>query len=135
MNGRTVYLDTSAFVKLIVAEPESGALHERLRRWPDRASATLLRTETVRALRRSGNDHLVGKARRLFGAINLVRVDEPLLDRAGDLGPPELRSLDAVHLAAALSLGPDLGVLVTYDGRLREAALSQGLDVESPGGT
>lgn len=135
MNGRIAYLDTSAFVKLIVAEPESAALRERLRRWPDRVSATLLRTETLRALRQSGNDHLVGKARRLFGSISLVRLDEPLLDRAGDLGPPELRSLDAVHLAAAMSIGPDLGILVTYDGRLREAALFQGLDVESPGRT
>ena len=132
MSGRTRYVDTSAFLKLIVAEPESVALRTRLRRWPDRASATLLRTETVRALRRSGNDHLVGNARRLLRAIHLVRIDEPLLDRAGDLGPAELRSLDAIHLATALSIGPELGVFVTYDGRLREAALSQGLDVESP---
>lgn len=132
MSGRAAYLDTSAFVKLIVAEPESEALRARLRRWPERASATLLRTETIRALRRSGNEHLVGKARRLFGSILLIRLDEPLLDRAGDLGPPELRSLDAVHLAAALSIGPDLGVLLTYDDGLREAALWQGLDAESP---
>lgn len=59
-------------------------------------------------------------------------LDEPLLDRAGDLGPGELRSLDAVHLAVALSIGPDLGAVLTYDVRLREAALSQGLEVESP---
>ncbi|MHB1488819.1 MAG: PIN domain-containing protein [Acidimicrobiales bacterium] len=103
-----------------------------LGRWPDRPSATLLRTETVRALRRSGHDHLGGQARRLFGAIRLVRLDEPLVDRAGDLGPAELRSLDAVHLAVALAIGPDLGVVFTYDARLREAALAQGLDVESP---
>ncbi len=132
MNGRAAYLDTSAFMKLIVAEPESAALRARLRRWPERASATLLRTETVRALRRSGNDHLVGKARRLFSAIRLVRLDEPLLDRAGELGPTDLRSLDAIHLAACLSIGPDLGALFTYDERLREAALFHGLDVESP---
>lgn len=61
VSGRVAYLDTSAFLKLIVAEDESEALRSRLRRWPDRASATLLRTETVRALRRSGNEHLVGK--------------------------------------------------------------------------
>ena len=132
MNGRTAYIDTSAFVKLIIAEPESEALVTRLRRWPDRASATLLRTEAVRALRSSGNDHLVGNARRLCRAIHLVRLDEPLLDRAGDLGPAQLRSLDAVHLAAALAIGPELAVFITYDARLREAALSQGLDVESP---
>lgn len=132
MNGRAAYLDTSAFVKLLVTEPESAALQARLQRWPDRASATLLRTETVRALRRSGNDALIGKARRLFGGIVLLRIDEPLLDRAGDLGSAELRLLDAVHLAAALSMGPDLGVVLTYDVRLREAAVAQGLSVDSP---
>jgi predicted nucleic acid-binding protein len=132
MTGRAAYLDTSAFVKLIVAETESVALRDRLRRWPERVSAALLRTETVRALRRSGNDRLVGDARRLFATITLIRVDEPLLDRAGDLGPVRLRSLDAIHLAAALSVAPDLGVLFTYDGRLRSAALAEGLDVESP---
>jgi predicted nucleic acid-binding protein len=86
----------------------------------------------VGALRISENDHLVANARRLFRAIHLIRLGEPLLDRAGDLGPSELRSLEAVHLAAALSIGPELAVFVTYDGHLRDAALSQGLDVESP---
>jgi len=132
MNGRAAYLDTSAFVKLVVVESESAALGARLRRWPVRASATLLRTEAARALRRSGNDHLVGQARRLFQGLALIRLDEPMLDRAGDLHPADLRSLDAVHLAAALSIGPDLAVLLTYDDRLRAAAVAQGLDVESP---
>lgn len=132
MSASTAYLDTSAFVKLLVAEPESARLHERLRRWPDRVSATLLRTETTRALRRSGNAHLVGPARRLLTTVHLIRLDEPLLDRAGDLEPDALRSLDAIHLAAALSIGPDLAVLITYDERLRDAALAQGLLVESP---
>jgi uncharacterized protein len=132
MNGRAAYLDTSAFVKLVVPEPESAALRRFLMRWPERASATLLRTETVRALRRSGHDNRVGVARRLFSAIRLVRIDEPLLDRAGDLDPRELRSLDAIHLAAALAIGPDLGVLLTYDDRLAEAARQRGLVVQSP---
>ena len=132
MSGRIAYLDTSAFVKLIVAEPESDGLRTSLRRWPERASSTLLRTEASRALRRSGNEHLLGTARRLFAALHLVRLEEPLLDRAGELGPAELRTLDAVHLAAALSIGADLGALFTYDNRLKEAAISQGLDVLSP---
>lgn len=132
MSASVAYVDTSAFVKLIVAEPESAALAARLRRWPDRASATLLRTETVRALRRSGNGQLVSHARRLLAAIALIRLDEPLLDRAAELDPTELRSLDAIHLAAAMSIGPDLAVIVTYDDRLCDAALQAGLRVESP---
>jgi predicted nucleic acid-binding protein len=132
MNGRAAYLDTSAFVKLVVPELESAALRRFLMRWPERASATLLRTEAVRALRRSGHDSRVGVARRLFSAIRLVRIDERLLDQAGDLDPRELRSLDAVHLAAALAIGPDLGVLLTYDDRLGDAARQRGLVVQSP---
>jgi predicted nucleic acid-binding protein len=132
MSARAAYLDSSAFVKLVVAEPESAALAARLQRWPDRVSATLLRTEAIRALRRSGNDHLVANARRLFAAVSMIRLDEPLLDQAGDLRPSGLRALDAIHVAAALSVAPDLGVLFTYDERLREAALAQGIDVESP---
>lgn len=132
MSARAAYLDTSAFVKLLVTEPESEALRARLRRWPDRVSSTLLRTETARALRRSGNAHLIGQARRMFTAVHLIRLDEPLLDRAGDLEPADLRSLDAVHLAAALSIGSDLAVVITYDTRLQQAAFAQGLEVESP---
>jgi uncharacterized protein len=104
MNGRLAYLDTSAFVKLVVAEPESGALRRAIARWPERTSATLLRNEAVRALRRSGHDSRLGAARQLLGAMRLVRLDEPLLDRAGELDPRELRSLDAVHLATALAV-------------------------------
>jgi len=132
MNGRVAYFDTSAFVKLVIAEPESAALQRSLLRWPERASATLLRTEAIRALRHAGHDTSVGVARRLFGALHLVRLDEPLLDRAGDLTPPGLRSLDEVHLAAALAIGPDLAVFLTYDERLGQAARAAGLVVDSP---
>ena len=132
MSGDTAYLDTSAFLKLLVVEPESGALRDRLARWPTRASAMLLRTEYARALRRSGHHHLVADAHRLLGTLHLVRLDEPLLDRAGDLDPVGLRSLDAVHLAAALAIGPDLGAIFTYDERLGDAARARGLSVEAP---
>jgi predicted nucleic acid-binding protein len=132
MSGRVAYLDTSAFVKLLVAEPESAALERFLGRWPERTSATLLRTEAVRALRRSGYDQRVGAARRLFEGMRLIRLDEVLLDRAGELDPRELRSLDALHLATALAVGADLGVLLTYDERLGEAARQRGLTVQSP---
>jgi predicted nucleic acid-binding protein len=133
MNARSAYLDTSAFLKLIVAEAESAALRRFLLRWPEHVSAALLRTEAIRALRRSGYDARVGAARRLVRAMRLMRLDEPLLDRAGDLHPARMRSLEAVHLAAALTLGSDLGVLVTYDQRLAEAAREHGLPVHAPG--
>ena len=132
MNGRTAYLDTSAFVKLVVAEPESSALRRYLVGWPQRVSAALIRTEAVRALRRAGYEHRVGAARRLLGGMTLIRLDEPLLDRAAELDPREMRSLDAVHLATALAIGSDLGVVVTYDARLADAANQLGLTVSAP---
>jgi hypothetical protein len=62
----------------------------------------------------------------------VVRVDEPLLDRAADLEPGELRTLDAIRLAAALEIGQDLGVMIAYNIRLRAPAQAYGLAVESP---
>ncbi|HTX81195.1 MAG TPA: type II toxin-antitoxin system VapC family toxin [Streptosporangiaceae bacterium] len=132
MAGAVAYLDTSAFVKLVVAEPESSALRRAITRWPQRASSTLLRTETIRALRRSGNTGQIPAARRLLRGVSMVRADEPLLDRAADLEPDELRTLDAIHLASALEIGQDLGVMIAYDIRLKAAAQAYGLAVESP---
>jgi uncharacterized protein len=133
VTGRVAYLDSSAFVKLVVAEPESGALRHALERWPECASSTLLRTETARALRRSGNAQHLPQARRLLRSVHLMRVDEPLLDSAANLDPPDLRTLDAIHLAAALRLSTDLGVMFVYDSPLSQAAEAYGIDVESPG--
>ena len=70
-------------------------------------------TRQVRALRRAGYDSQVGAARRLLGTMRLIRLDKPLLDRASELELREMRSLDAVHLGAGLTIGSDLGVLVT----------------------
>ncbi len=133
MAGSVAYLDTSAFLKLLVAEPESTALRRAISRWPQRASSSLLRVETIRALRRSGNAEHVPAARRLLRGVSLLRIDEPLLDRAADLEPGELRTLDAIHLASALALSQDLGVMIAYDIRLQAAAQAYGLPVESPG--
>jgi predicted nucleic acid-binding protein len=132
VSAKTAYLDTSAFLKLVVADRGSVALQRALTHWPDRVSASLLRTEAVRALRRAGRTEQVGAARRLMRGLTLVRLDEPLLDRAAELEPLGLRSLDALHLAAALTVGPDLGVFLTYDLRLAEAATNAGLVVDSP---
>ncbi len=125
------YVDSSAFLKLVVAEPESAALANYLTRWPRWASSALLRTEAMRAARRHHPRYL-GPVRGQLAAMDLVQMTEPLLDHAATLNPPELRSLDAVHLAAALSLGSDLGVFVAYDERLAEAARQQGMTVRSP---
>lgn len=101
-----------------------------LRRWPQRASCGLLRVEGVRAVEPHGPE-AVARARRALRRLALVRLDDELLDAAADL-PSELRSLDAIHLAAARALGADLGALVTYDRRMAGAAAELGMPVVAP---
>jgi predicted nucleic acid-binding protein len=129
-SDRVVYLDSSAFVKLVVPEAESAALRRRLRKWPRRASSGLLRVEAVRAVRPSG-PAAVRTARRQMARLHIVEVNRPLLDAAANLAPP-LRSLDAIHLAAAQSLGDDLEVVITYDQRMAAAARVLGMVTAAP---
>ena len=132
-NARIAYLDTSAFLKLVVVERESPALRRFLLAWPQRTSAAIILTEAVRALRRAGYVQLVGPARRLLRAMPLISLGGSLLDGAAEIDPPGLRSLDALHLAAASRLGSELGILITYDERLAAAAREHGMPVGSPG--
>jgi uncharacterized protein len=132
MSAEVAYLDTSAAVKLLMIEPESPALRRWLRGRPERASAALLRVELVRVVRRAGLPRLIPEARQLLAGVHLIRLDDALLDRAGDLDPTELRSLDSIHLAAAASLGDDLAAVVSYDDRLLAAAASMGLPTATP---
>jgi uncharacterized protein len=127
-----VYLDASAFVKLLVQEPESHSLRTFLARAPkERASSALLRTEAVRAVRHLGPKAVAG-ARSALRRIDLVSLDDRVLDQASILEPKILRTLDAIHLATALALGDDLRTLVTYDERMIEGASLLGLPSDSP---
>ncbi len=126
------YLDTSALVKLVVAEDESGALRSWLTS-ADRVpvSCDLTRTELLRSVRRRAADRLV-QARQVLESVTLLAVTAATFDEAGRLDPASLRSLDAVHLAAALRLGDDLEAVVTYDDRLADAARANGITVVAP---
>ena len=128
-----IYLDASALVKLVVAEPESGALLAFLRSRPDRLSSALSLTEVPRALRRARFSGVVRRrAQRLLARLALVDVDRRILSAAAALEPPALRTLDAIHLATALVVREDLAGLVTYDRRLAVAAERLDLDVLAP---
>ena len=126
------YLETSAAVKAVLAERGSTAI----RRWlAPRAesvfSSDLLRTELLRLARRSAPE-LVGQARTVLDSITLIALSTETYERAALLEPRQLRSLDALHLAAAMESGPDLLGIVTYDDRLSEAARAIGVQVVSP---
>jgi uncharacterized protein len=128
-----LYLDTSALVKLVVLEPESLALRRYLGEFPadTRFVAALARTELVRAVARQGRIDIIEHARRVLARLDVLALSTRLLDVAAMLAPPELRTLDAIHLAAALT-APDLRAMVTYDSRLAEAAVDAGITVVGP---
>lgn len=119
-------------MKLIIDESESPALT----RWMDAAepallSSDLLRTEVLRATRRVA-PWAIGRARKVLAALTLLTLPTSQFERAGELGPELLRSLDALHLAAALELGDALEAIITYDERLGAAAAHHGLAVIAP---
>lgn len=128
-----LYLDSSALVKLVQRESESGALRKYLRRYraDSLTVAALARVEVVRAVATAGGG-AVAKARRQLGRCESVVLDRALLDRAATIAPGQLRSLDAIHLAAASALGTDLRALVAYDDRLLAAADALGLPTARP---
>jgi uncharacterized protein len=127
------YLDTSAAVKLVVDEPGSRAMNRWARANAGRiVSSDLLRTELLRTVRRGAPEHMPA-ARAVLDAIVLLNLPAPTFERAGGLDPHGLRSLDSLHLAAALELGDELDGLATYDVRLSEAAVLHGITVIAPG--
>ena len=130
----TYYADTSALVKLVAPEAESAAL----RAWIAEnalmlASAAIARTELLRAIRRAQVDEeALTRGRDLLARLLLIDATDDVLDRAGTLDPATVRSLDAIHLAAALALGDELDGIVTYDDRMADAARGLGIIVLAP---
>lgn len=128
-----IYLDTSALAKLIVDEVESDALAA----WLDERAGDVLctssiaRVELLRAARRRSAE-TVPAALALLAEIALSPLDAPVLEIAALLEPATLRSLDAVHLASATTLGSGT-TFVAYDGRLLATARGVGLQTAAPG--
>ncbi|MDO8389052.1 MAG: type II toxin-antitoxin system VapC family toxin [Actinomycetota bacterium] len=129
------YVDTSALTKLVVAEPETKAL----RAWfaaADRqpVASDLTRTELLRAVRRAAPGRMV-HARAVLDSLVLLQATTDTFEAAALLDPTLLRTLDAIHLATALTLGDELEGLVAYDDRLAHAAQALGILVLHPGAT
>lgn len=127
----TVYLDSSAIVKLVVLESESEVLRSYLREHPVRVSCGLARVEVIRAVRDHGQQ-AISRAGRVLETISLLRLDDLLLDEAAALPGASVRSLDAIHLAAASALGTSLAEVVTYDRRMADVAHELELPVSAP---
>ena len=129
--GEIAFVDTSAYVKLVLGEPEAPALGRALRDWSTHVGSALLRVEAERACARHG-EQWVARARTGLGGYALLPLDDGVLAAAAGLRPAGLRTLDAIHLATALSIGRRLGVLFSYDDRLCDAASAAGVPVARP---
>ncbi len=123
------YLDSSAIFKLVREESETAALSRRLATLEGQHSSELAAVEVVRRARSRGSAD-ERAARQILDALALRAIDAEVINCAGTVGAPALRSLDAIHLATAVLLEPD--VFISYDRRLNDAAAAAGLTVEAP---
>jgi len=125
-----IYADTSALAKLLIAEAETPAL----RNWVSRQEARLVTNSVgvveLRRLAARVSQQALGAATVLLGRIDRLALTPAALALAGEM-PPEVRTLDALHIASAAEL-LDLQVVLTYDRRMAEAAARYGLPVDSP---
>jgi predicted nucleic acid-binding protein len=126
-----IYLDTSALLKLIFPEEGSAAVTKVLSEDVDMVSSELLLVEARRGTARRAP----GRRPRLdllLGRVELIQLSGALLESASRLPDPMLRTLDAIHVATALSVRSDVTTLLSYDQRLLDAAAAHGLPTAAP---
>lgn len=125
-----IYVDTSALGALLIDQPESPALLDWLDHTPAAlVSSDLLETELRRIAVRESLDQ--SDVTALLDGVALAALDRAVYRSAGFLPMPYSRTLDALHLEAAIRL--DASAVLSYDRRFGEAARSVGLDVIAPG--
>ncbi len=128
-----LYVDSSALVKLVIREPGSVELRD-LVQGRELVASEIALVEFPRAIRRTPataiRDRLLVTT---LSGLAVIVMSEAVLELAASLKPPQLRTLDAIHLASALRIRRDLEAFVTYDRQLGQAARDQGLPVASPG--
>lgn len=126
------YIDTSAFVKLVASEQESEAVAAAIdQQWPNLVASEILAVEAFRAALRHGSEAPT-QVTRLLRRVVLLPLSPGIRESAYRIGPPELRALDAIHLATALSQDARASAIFTYDARLAQASTDAGLRVLAP---
>jgi predicted nucleic acid-binding protein len=129
-----IYLDSAALVKLIRLERFSPELVNWLNERPGvpLVCSALAEVEVPRAIRKAAPEALPAVPATLARLYRL-EIDAAVRSAAAALMDPNLRTLDAIHVATAVSVGPELQAFVTYDQRLLQVAGNLGLPVASPG--
>ena len=126
------YIDTSAFVKLLAPEQESEAVAKAIDHdWPNLVASEILAVEAFRAALRRGGE-VPAQVSRLLRRVVLLPLSQATREAAYRVGPTELRTLDAIHLATALSQDARASAIFTYDTRLAQASVVAGLQVLAP---
>ncbi len=130
-------MDTSALTKLLIAEPQPAELRvwltAQIEQGDSAATSTLGRVELMRTVARFGETDQSDRARYLLDGLDVLPLTEPVMTLAESVGPANLRSLDAIHLAAAAHFRQEVTAFVTYDHRLLNGCRNIGLPTASPG--
>jgi uncharacterized protein len=125
-----LYLDASALVKRYVAEEGSKELIATMGAAEGWAICRVGYVETARAVRLAAGKRAVTRLVADWPSFEVVEVDSSLAEHAAELSfTEELRSLDALHLAAALLISSGDLTFATWDARLHRGAVRQGLPV------
>jgi predicted nucleic acid-binding protein len=131
---RTLYLDASALVKLVVREIETVALEAFVADAVHVFTSALAAIEVPRAAARAGPaPGAVEIAEQLLARCRRVELDAEIESVAARVLPVGLKTVDAIHLASALRVRDLLDAVVIYDQRLAHAASAAGLAVVTPG--
>lgn len=131
-----IYLDTTAMIKLIAHEPETTALTDYLAARTDTVwfTCSLARAELLRATATMPPD-ATEHAHHILDGLDTVAMTDRLIVLAATLNPAPRRTLDALHIAAALTAGSNLHTLITYDPELADAASHHHITTTNPGGS
>ena len=125
------YIDSSAILKFVFAEPERAALVKALTQ--PAISSELARLEVKRAVHRI-NPKDIALANHELTRINFVTISDQVLSTAEAFTANiSLATLDAIHVATALTLGSKIEGIITYDKQIIANAQNMGIRVLSPG--
>lgn len=125
----SLYLDASALTKLVIDEPETAVLKDAVR-GRVLVSSRVAVVEVTKAVARTRPE---ADPTLILDVLLLVELGADLAKLAGVTGGHALRALDAIHVASAQFLGPEVETFITYDSRQAEAARRLGLQVAAPG--
>ena len=127
---RLAYVDASALAKLVLDEPGS----VEMTRWHVESERIATNRVGIVETRRAAARHVHDAAHLevVLHAVETLELDASVARTASAVGPATLRALDAIHLASAVALMPEVDAFVTYDDRLADAARALGLRVVRP---